>query len=43
MRQSFIVLLISSLISLSVSAQEKKAGPIIENYGKVWAIENPDF
>ncbi len=24
-------------------AQEKKSGPIIENYGKVWTVENPDF
>lgn len=43
MHQNSIVLLITSLISLSLSAQEKKTGPIIENYGKVWAIENPGF
>ena len=24
-------------------AQEKKAGPIIEDYGKVWKIDNPDY
>ena len=24
-------------------SQEKKAGPIIENYGKVWKIDNPDY
>lgn len=24
-------------------AQEKKAGPIIQDFGKVWAIDNPDY
>lgn len=24
-------------------AQNKQTGPIIKDYGKVWAIENPDF
>lgn len=23
--------------------QEKKSGPIIENYGKVWSIDNPEY
>jgi len=27
----------------SLLAQTKKTGPIIKDYGKVWAIENPDF
>ncbi|AWX46245.1 hypothetical protein HME9304_03277 [Flagellimonas maritima] len=25
------------------NSQEKQAGPIIEDFGKVWPIENPDF
>ena len=24
-------------------AQEKQAGPVLEEYGKVWKVENPDF
>ncbi|MEM9076025.1 MAG: DsrE family protein [Bacteroidota bacterium] len=24
-------------------AQEKKTGPVLEEYGEVWTIENPDF
>lgn len=24
-------------------SQEKSTGPIIENYGEVWAVDNPDF
>lgn len=31
------------LICLSGHSQEKTAGPIVENYGKVWSIENPNF
>lgn len=31
------------LLLINVNAQEKKAGPIIENYGKVWSIENPEY
>ncbi len=31
------------LSSAFVCGQEKKAGPILEDYGKVWAIDNPDF
>lgn len=34
-----IILLIFSMIS----AQEKKAGPIIKDFGKVWGIEAPDY
>ena len=34
----------SLLCSLAiVSAQEKKAGPVIQSAGAVWAIENEDF
>ncbi|MDC6364787.1 MULTISPECIES: DsrE family protein [Flavobacteriaceae] len=28
---------------LGISQEEKKAGPVIENYGKVWAVESPDY
>ncbi|MEM8845755.1 MAG: DsrE family protein [Bacteroidota bacterium] len=24
-------------------AQEKQAGPVLEDYGEVWKVENPDF
>jgi len=41
------IYLLSFLVTLifhaTAFAQTKKSGPIIENYGKVWAIENPDF
>ncbi|MDT0607703.1 DsrE family protein [Croceitalea rosinachiae] len=30
-------------IVINLSAQEKKAGPIIQDFGKVWVIENPDY
>lgn len=30
-------------MTISISAQEKKTGPIIEDYGEVWAIENADY
>ncbi len=36
------ILLIISCGSLLFS-QDKKAGPIISEYGKVWSIENPDY
>lgn len=26
-----------------IAQEEKKAGPIITNYGKVWPVENPDY
>lgn len=38
---SFLFLLI--LFGLTGFSQEKKAGPVIEGYGEVWHIENPDF
>lgn len=31
------------LCSFGLFAQEKKAGPIIADYGKVWRIENQDY
>ncbi|GAB5473745.1 MAG: hypothetical protein Mars2KO_18440 [Maribacter sp.] len=36
-------LLIALSISLNLSAQKKSKGPIIKEYGAVWAIEQPDF
>ena len=38
-----MALVISSIFPAATEAQNKSAGPIIEDYGKVWAIENPDF
>ena len=35
------ILLIS--IASMLFAQEKKTGPIIKDFGQVWAIENPDY
>ncbi len=31
------------IIGLSGFSQKTKSGPIVENYGAVWEIENPDF
>lgn len=31
------------LFSIGISGQEKKSGPIITDYGKVWYVDNPDF
>ncbi|MCK0159684.1 DsrE family protein [Allomuricauda sp. F6463D] len=31
------------IIGFAGFAQDKKSGPVIEGYGQVWAIENPDF
>lgn len=31
------------LFSISLSGQEKKSGPVINDYGKVWHIDKPDF
>lgn len=40
---SNLLVVIIILISNVMIGQEKKSGPIIKNYGKVWAIENPDY
>ncbi|MBQ4915379.1 DsrE family protein [Maribacter sp. MMG018] len=42
-KKSNLLLIIILLLMNVTFAQEKKSGPIIENYGKVWAIENPDY
>ncbi|EAR01481.1 DsrE family protein [Maribacter sp. HTCC2170] len=36
-------LLITIVFCLTISAQEKKAGPIITDFGQVWEITNPEF
>ncbi|WP_067034560.1 DsrE family protein [Allomuricauda sp. CP2A] len=36
-------ILFCALFSLFAVSQEKKAGPIIENYGEVFVVENPDY
>ncbi len=44
MKRIYIFTLLIGLLSqTSVIAQAKKTGPIIKDYGKVWAIDNPDF
>ncbi len=37
------MLLLFSLCTLISVAQEKKAGPVIESYGKVWDIKEPVY
>lgn len=36
-------LLIALSVSLNLSSQEKSKGPIVKEYGAVWAIEQPEF
>ncbi|UII75708.1 DsrE family protein [Flagellimonas sp. HMM57] len=43
MNLKLMPVILLTLISAYAISQEKKAGPVIENYGKVWEIENPDF
>lgn len=43
MNHHYFSLFLLILFSLPCISQEKKAGPIIEKYGEVWTIENPDF
>lgn len=44
MKNNYVsILLFSLLFPILISAQEKSTGPIIKDFGKVWAIENPDF
>ena len=37
------ILFIALTFPFTLAAQDKSQGPIITNYGAVWAIENPDF
>lgn len=39
----FLTLVIAFAFQNILSSQEKASGPIIQDYGKVWKIENPDF
>ncbi len=44
MKNNYILILfIAFIFPLLLSSQDKSSGPIIENFGKVWAIDNPDF
>ena len=38
-----VLLIFLSCLPLTVLAQQKEAGPIIEDYGKVWEVKDPDF
>ncbi|RYC52778.1 DsrE family protein [Flagellimonas olearia] len=43
MKYSFLLTIsLMAMVSLGFS-QEKKAGPVLENHGEVWTVENPDF
>lgn len=44
-RMKEILLLFSAIFLFTTLAQsqEKKAGPIITDYGKVWEVKNPDY
>lgn len=37
------LLLFAFVLPIVLSAQDKSTGPIVKNFGSVWAIENPDF
>lgn len=44
MKKTYFLLFLSSFIfQANVFAQTKESGPIIQNYGKVWKIENTDY
>ena len=43
MKRFFSFLLILFLYPCCGVAQEKQAGPVLEEYGQVWKVENPDF
>ena len=44
MKNNYIpILFITLIFPLLVSSQDKSTGPIISDYGKVWAIDSPDF
>ncbi len=37
------LLLFAFVLPIVLAAQDKSTGPIVKNFGAVWAIENPDF
>nr|WP_299342144.1 DsrE family protein [Allomuricauda sp.] len=43
MKQFLYFLSAFLFFSMLGMAQEKKTGPVLEEYGEVWKIENPDF
>ncbi|WP_350291957.1 DsrE family protein [uncultured Croceitalea sp.] len=43
MNKKYFFLSLLMLCVYSILAQEKKAGPIIADYGKVWQIQNQDY
>ncbi|MEO0572667.1 MAG: DsrE family protein [Bacteroidota bacterium] len=43
MKKSFILCLLGIFSIGNAFGQEKKAGPIINDYGKVWGIASPDY
>lgn len=42
-KKYFFIFLITLLFQTTLLAQTKETGPVIKEYGKVWAIDNPDF
>ncbi len=43
MKAYFIFLFLGVLFNITALGQEKKAGPIIEDYGKVWEVASQDY
>lgn len=43
MKKITFLIILANLISVNAQETEVKTGPIIENYGKVYQIENPDL
>ena len=38
-----LVLILFLICCSQINSQQKKAGPVIEDYGKVWQIQDPDY
>ncbi|MCL6265809.1 DsrE family protein [Flagellimonas myxillae] len=43
MKYNPLAVLIFCFTCIYMNSQEKKAGPVIEEFGPVWAVENPGF
>ena len=43
MKVCFANLIFGVFLLVNTYGQEKKAGPIIKDFGKVWTIDNPDY
>ncbi|TAI48936.1 DsrE family protein [Flagellimonas allohymeniacidonis] len=39
----FSIAMMSMVMIFSTFGQEKKSGPVVPNFGKVWEIDQPDF